>query len=88
MPAIQTHGVCGLTIDMQPDAPAIVQGDWITTPAGSRYLVTDSRTVARRRHSQQVRYRVRCQRLTAGIEVPEDVRAIELHWYPRPRSRR
>lgn len=86
--SLQTFGACGLTIDLQPDAPAIVPGDWITTPAGSRYLVTDSRTVARRRHSQQVRYRVRCQRLTPGIEVPPDVRSVALHWYPRPRRRR
>lgn len=85
MDSLETFGVCGLTIDMQPEAPAIVEGDWITTAAGSRYLVTHSRTVDSRRHSQKVRFRLRCQRLARGIEVPADVRAVQLDWYPRAR---
>lgn len=87
MTATQTLGSCSLYIDMQPDDPAPIPGDWITTEAGSRYLVTASRRVERRRrHAQNVRWALRCDRLPRGIDVPPDVRAIGLRWYSRGRS--
>lgn len=81
---LTTYGECGLYVDLQPEATAPIKGDWITTEAGSRYLITGSRRVeSRRRHSQKVRYQLRCVRLAKHIEVPGDVRAIELRWYRR-----
>lgn len=80
---LQTSGECGLTIDMQPDAAAPIEGDWITTRAGSRYLITSSRRVESRRHDQRTRYRLRCVRLAKHCDIPPDVRAIDLRWYRR-----
>ena len=86
MTALETFGACGLYIDMQPGDPSPIQGDWITTRAGSRYLITASTLVASRRHDQRRRFRLRCLRLARHTPVPDDVRAIELRWYRRGRA--
>lgn len=86
-PPLEVDGECGLTIDLQPTTPALIAGDWITTPAGSRYLVMTARRVESRRHDQRTRYRLRCARLPRHCEVPPDVRAVEMHWYSRGRRR-
>lgn len=76
-------GQCGLYIDMQPDAPCPIVGDWIATDAGSRYLVTSMRLVNRRRNAQQKRYQLRCGRLPKHEPIPADVHVIWLNWYRR-----
>ena len=76
--------ICSLYIDLSPAAPAIEPGDWITTRAGSRYLV-GGRAVrtGHRRPRSGVRWQLSVHRLPRHCEVPADVRAIELRWYRR-----
>lgn len=80
---LETFGVCGLSIDLQPETAAPMAGDWITTQAGSRYLVDSVRLVHSRRHDQRRRYQMRCLRLAKHEPVPADVREIRLRWYKR-----
>jgi hypothetical protein len=83
MTDVQLLGECSLYVDLQPETAAPIGGDWIVTEAGSRYLVLTSRLVPSRKHDQRRRYALRCGRLAKHLEVPEDVRAIVLRWYPR-----
>lgn len=83
---VEIHSECGLYIDL-PLGDAVKPGDWIATPAGSRYLVLTARRVKSRRHAQQSRYQMRVGRLAKHTEPPEDVRVIWLHWYRRGRAR-
>ena len=78
---------CGLYIDM-PLGEAIVEGDWVATDAGGRYLVTKARMVVARKHRQATRWVLQCVRLERAVDVPVDVHCIWLHWYPRGRRRR
>lgn len=80
---IETEGHCGLYIDLSPWDAAPIPGDWIATPAGSRYLVDTARLVRSRRHSQRKRYQMRVLRLPKHTEPPDDVRVIWLRWYTR-----
>lgn len=73
---------CSLFIDV-PLGSVVAPGDWITTPAGSRYVVLTSRLVRSRRHAQQHRWQMRVGRLDPHIDVPDDVEAWELRWYRR-----
>lgn len=84
---IEVGGHCGLYIDLQPEDPAPMAGDWVGTPAGSRYLVDDVRIVHAKRHAQIKRYQLRTLRLPKGTEPPADVRMIWLRWYPRGGNR-
>lgn len=84
---IEVGGQCGLYVDLQPDEPAPIPGDWVATNAGSRYLVDDVRLVRSRRHSQIKRYQMRMLRLPKNTSPPADVRVIWLRWYPRGGSR-
>ncbi|WP_375481051.1 hypothetical protein [uncultured Jatrophihabitans sp.] len=74
---------CALYIDMPEDAAAIGAGDWITTPAGSRYLVDTARLVQPRHPRPTLRWQMSVHRLPRHCAVPDDVRAIELRWYCR-----
>lgn len=80
---LEVGGHCGLYIDMAPDEAPPAVGDWIATPAGSRYLVDHVQVVRRQRPTPTVRYRLRTLRLPKHTNPPEDIRAIWLSWYPR-----
>lgn len=84
---LATFGECGLSIDLQPDAPAPIEGDWIATGAGSRYLVISARRVESARHDQRTRYQMRVVRLAKHCPPPSDVRVIELAWYKRSKAK-
>lgn len=73
---------CGLTFDVPLDA-AVAEGDWISTDAGARYLVTAVRRVQSKRHAQRNRYSLRVMRLARDLDVPDDVHCWQLVWYPR-----
>lgn len=60
-----------------------MEGDWITTQAGARYLVLSAKMGTLRRHAQQTRWSMSCLRLERDLQVPEGVHAIELRWYKR-----
>lgn len=85
---IEVGGQCGLYIDLQLEDQAPMRGDWIATPAGSRYLVDDVHVVRAAKHRQVKRYRLRTMRLPKDIEPPAEVHVIWLRWYPRARSTR
>lgn len=74
---------CGLYMDLQPDAAPPAPGDWVATPAGSRYLVDTVRRVVPRRHRQLVRYQLRCTRMPRHAEPDTDGMVFWLRWYPR-----
>lgn len=81
--ALALGAACSLYIDMPAEEPDIAAGDWITTVAGSRYLVTAARLV-RPRHPRPTRgWQMSVQRLTRHCAVPDDVRAVQLRWYRR-----
>ena len=82
-PPLLLDGRCALYIDMPEDAAAIVAGDWIITPAGSRYLVDSARPVRPRRPRPTRRWQMSVHQLPRHSAIPEDVRAIELRWYRR-----
>lgn len=82
---LEVGGHCGLYVDLQPEDSAPMRGDWIATPAGSRYLVDDVHVVRRAKHAQVKRYRMRCLRLPKDAVPPADVHVIWLRWYPRGR---
>lgn len=83
---IAVGGHCGLYVDMQLEDQAPMPGDWIATPAGSRYLVDTVRLVRSPRHSQVHRFQMHVGRLPKHTEAPADVRVIWLRWYPRGSS--
>jgi hypothetical protein len=85
--ALAIGAPCSLYIDLQPERPAPVEGDWIATEAGSRYLVQHSRLVQSRKHDQRRRYALRCARLPNGCEIPADVHVQWMRWYSRSRRR-
>lgn len=80
--------VVQLYIDLQPDALAPRQGDWVATEAGARYRIETSRLVntLARRHAQKKRWNLTCTVLERGLEPPDDILVHWLHWYPRTRS--
>lgn len=82
---LEVGGHCGLYIDLQPEDAAPMRGDWVATPAGSRYLVDDVRLVKSRRHAQVKRYQLQVLRLPKHADPPADVHVIWLAWYPRGR---
>lgn len=82
---IETAGQCGLYVDMAPNEPAPMPGDWVATQAGSRYLIDHVHVVRRPRHAQQKRYQLRVLRLPKHTSPPADVHVIWLAWYPRGR---
>lgn len=84
---LETTGTCSLYVDLQLEDSSPMPGDWIATPAGSRYLVDHVRKVRHRRHSQLQRYQLRCLRLPRHTDPPEDVHVIWLQWYPRGQRR-
>lgn len=76
----------GLYIDLpyeHPDSPAA--GDWIATDAGSRYLITRVHRVVPRlaKNQHRRRYQLSCVRLAKHAEIPTDITAWWLNWYPR-----
>lgn len=75
---------CGLYFDV-PLGQAVAVGDWITTTAGARYLVTSARRVTSRRHSQRERYSLRVLRLERDTTPPDDVHVWQMQWYTRNR---
>lgn len=84
---LELGGHCGLYVDLQPDEPAPMTGDWVATNGGSRYLVDTVRLVKSRRHAQIKRYQMQMRRLPKHTDPPEDVRVIWLRWYPRGGNR-
>lgn len=73
----QPYTDCKLYVD---GIPQLQPGEYLRTPSGSAYLVTEirqSRTRATRRN-------LRCLRWPLG-EIPADATVHELHWYPRRR---
>lgn len=82
-PTLTLGGTCALYIDMPPDEPALAPGDWITTAAGSRYLVVAARLVRPRHPRPTHRWQMRVHRLPRHCVVPDDVRAVQLRWYRR-----
>ncbi|MBA1209684.1 hypothetical protein [Pseudomonas fulva] len=69
------HTPCKLYVD---GADGIAVGDYITTAAGSAYLVQTlrvSRTRAERKHMDCLRWPI--------AEVPADARCYQLIWYKR-----
>lgn len=82
-PVSQLGDQCSLYIDMATDAEAIEPGDWITTRAGSRYLVATARPVHARHPRPSVRWKLHVHRLPRHSPIPLDVRAVELRWYRR-----
>lgn len=71
----QPYTPCKLYIDHADDLQA---GDFITTPAGSAYLVQSvriNRVRPERKHLQCLRWPI--------AEIPEDARRLEMRWYPR-----
>jgi hypothetical protein len=76
-----------MTIDL-PMGAAVAVGDWVATPAGSRYLVATARRVASGRHAQRNRWAMRCSRLPKHEPVPDDVQCWWMTWYPRARGAR
>lgn len=81
--ALALGATCSLYIDMPPKEPDITPGDWITTLAGSRYLVTAARLVHPRHPRPTRRWQMSVQRLTRHCAVPDDVRTVQLRWYRR-----
>lgn len=70
---------CGLYVD---GIPQLQVGDYLRTPAGSAYCVTQ----IRQHRTRPARRNLRCLRWPAD-EIPEDARVFALHWYPRARRR-
>lgn len=66
---------CGLYVD---GIPELTVGDYLRTPAGSGYLVTEVRQNSRRAN----RRHLRCVRWPVA-DIPDDATVFELHWYPR-----
>lgn len=58
--------------------PQLAVGDYLRTPAGSAYCVTEIRQNSRREY----RRHLRCLRWPAA-EIPDDATIFELHWYAR-----
>lgn len=82
---LEVGGHCGLYIDLQLDDSAPMRGDWVATPAGSRYLVDDVQLVRSRKHAQRRRYQMTVLRLLKHATPPKDAHVIWLAWYPRAR---
>lgn len=82
---LEVGGQCGLYVDLALGDDPPMRGDWVATPAGSRYLVDDVRPVRRQHASRMKRYRLRCLRLPKHAVAPLDVHVIWLSWYPRGR---
>lgn len=83
---IEVGGSCGLFLDIHERWSAPAVGDWIATPAGSRYLIDSVRPVKRRTRRPGVqRFHMRCLRLPKNAAAPADVAVIEMSWYPRGR---
>lgn len=80
---LRLHGECSLYIDLGDPFAAVAPGDWLATPAGSRYLVLTSRHVVSRGHAQRNRWRMRVARLDRDLPTPADVTCWTLQWYPR-----
>lgn len=76
---------CKLYVDLPPEQPAVIAGDWVATEAGSRYLVLSSRLGRSSKHAQRNRWHLQVARLPKHTEPPEDVRVIWLRWYSRKR---
>lgn len=70
---------CRLYVD---GIPSLRVGDYITTPAGSAYLVTELKPS----RSRPLRRNLRCLRWPIG-EIPADARTHEIRWYRRDRTR-
>jgi hypothetical protein len=70
---------CRIYID---GVPELKVGDYLRTPGGSAYLVTEMRQNARRPH----RRHLRCLRWPVA-EVPDDATIFEFHWYKRASKR-
>lgn len=71
----QPYTECRIYVD---GIPELKVGDYLRTPAGSGYLVTELRQNRRREY----RRHLRCVRWPA-VDIPEDAVVFELHWYAR-----
>lgn len=71
---------CGLYVD---GIPALQVGDYLRTPGGSGYLVTQ----LRQNRARPMRRNLRCLRWPVA-DIPADATVHELHWYPRGRKSR
>jgi hypothetical protein len=80
---IRTGGRCGLYVDLPRDDTTPEPGDWLATPAGSRYLVDDVHPVRHRNRTPHQRYQLQVLRLPKHTDPPTDVHVIWLSWYPR-----
>lgn len=79
MAARAPYTPCKLFID---GADGLDVGDYITTPAGSAYLVQAVRvssTRPERKHLQCLRW--------PKAEIPDDARRMEMIWYSRDKRR-
>lgn len=76
----QPYTECSLYID---GIPQLQVGDYLRTPAGSGYFVTQVRQNRRRPQ----RRHLRCLRWPVD-EIPTDANVFDLHWYPRRKNPR
>lgn len=80
MPCRKPYTECQLYVD---GIPTLQVGDYLRTPGGSGYLVTQLRQNGRR----PARRHLRCLRWPVA-EIPAEAKVYDLHWYRRGRDQR